>query len=185
MFGRMYTDESNKAAKERQEGQGQKGKLPKPRPDDEQVTRTTAPRLSAGTPYIEAAVHVAHSFTTHRSSPEDDYFSATDDLSRREESGASHIDTQFFGSGVFYTYVVINRDQLVKNLGGNVELADRCIEALVRVLPSTSPNGKRASFGSHGKSQFAFVEIGSQQPRSLAAAFCEPVRSLMVAASTC
>src|SRR6516225_6101454 len=50
---------------------------------------------------IEAAVHVAHSFTTHRSSPEDDYFSASDDLGSDEVAGASHLDTQFFGSGVF------------------------------------------------------------------------------------
>jgi CRISPR system Cascade subunit CasC len=117
---------------------------------------------------------VAHSFTTHRSSPEDDYFSATDDLS--DESGASHIDTQFFGSGVFYSYVTINRDLLVQNLANNAELADRCIEALVRTLPSISPGGKRASFASHGKSQFALIEVGTQQPRSLAAAYCEPVR---------
>src|SRR5262249_2128381 len=84
--------------------------------------------------------------------------------------------TQFFGSGVFYTYVTIDRDRLVQNLDGNAELADLCIEALIQTLPSTSPGGKRASFASHGKSQFALVEIGTQQPRSLAAAFCEPVR---------
>lgn len=48
----------------------------------------------------------------------------------------------------------------------------------MRVLPSTSPGGKRASFASHGRSQFALVEIGTQQPRSLAAAFCAPVRSI-------
>jgi CRISPR system Cascade subunit CasC len=41
----------------------------------------------------------------------------------------------------------------------------------------TSPGGKRASYASHGKSQFALVEVGTQQPRSLAAAFCNPVRS--------
>jgi CRISPR system Cascade subunit CasC len=63
-------------------------------------------------------------------------------------------------------------------LDDNVWLADLCIEALIRTLPSTSPGGKRASFASHGKSQFALVEVGTQQPRSLAAAFCEPVRSV-------
>src|ERR1700730_5066891 len=94
------------------------------------------------------------------------------------ESGASHIDTQFFGSGVFYTYVTIDRDRLIKNLDGKVELADLCIEGLIPTLPSTSPGGKRASFASHGKSQFALIEVGTQQPRSLAAAFCEPVRAI-------
>ena len=85
---------------------------------------------------------------------------------------------KFFFSSVFYTYVAIDRDRLVQNLAGNVELADLCIEGLIRTLPSTSPGGKRASFASHSKSQFALVEVGTQQPRSLAAAFCEPVRSV-------
>jgi CRISPR system Cascade subunit CasC len=173
----MYTDESTKPVR------GNKGKKKKAKAaeaaeaeqlDDETEKGGKSKRRHAN---IEAAVHVAHSFTTHRSSPEDDYFSAADDLSPREESGASHIDTQFFGSGVFYTYVCVDRDQLIRNLNGNGELADRSIEALLRVVPSTSPGGKRASFASHGKSQFMMVEVGSHQPRSLAAAFCEPVRS--------
>jgi CRISPR system Cascade subunit CasC len=202
MFGRMYTDESSKPSKRNKmekskPSAGKKDKAKKVQrqkaakatstsdkvtqegPDDGQADEIgkepKAKRMHAN---MEAAVHVAHSFTTHRSSPEDDYFSASDDLSSPEVTGASHIDTQFFGSGVFYTYVSVDRDRLVQNLNGNKDLADRCIEALVRALPSTSPAGKRASFASHTQSQFALVEIGMQQPRSLAAAFCEPVRSM-------
>jgi CRISPR system Cascade subunit CasC len=180
MFGRMYTDDSSKPPKGGKKGKGKKGKLAEAEAEsaegEGEDTSETSPKSKRRHANIEAAVHVAHSFTTHRSSPEDDYFSANDDLPY--ESGASHIDTQFFGSGVFYTYVTIDRDRLVQNLGGNAELADLCVEALVRTLPSTSPGGKRASFASHSKSQFALVEVGTQQPRSLAAAFCEPVRSV-------
>jgi CRISPR system Cascade subunit CasC len=185
MFGRMYTDDCNSPPKSGRKGKGKKGKPAEAEVGAAEIADGEGPdnsetvaKVKRTHANIEAAVHVAHSFTTHRSSPEDDYFSANDDLSGPDESGASHIDTQFFGSGVFYTYVTINNDQLVKNLDHNIELADRCIEALVRTLPSTSPGGKRASFASHGKSQFALVEIGTQQPRSLAAAFCEPVRSV-------
>jgi CRISPR system Cascade subunit CasC len=180
MFGRMYTDDSSKPPKADKKAKGKKSKPTEAEAetvDGEEVEKSeTGAKSKRRHANIEAAVHVAHSFTTHRSSPEDDYFSATDDLS--EESGASHIDTQFFGSGVFYTYLTIDRDRLVENLAGNVQLAGLCIEALIRTLPSTSPGGKRASFASHGKSQFALVEVGTQQPRSLAAAFCEPVRSV-------
>jgi CRISPR system Cascade subunit CasC len=186
MFGRMYTDDSSKPPKGDKKAKGKKGKASEADAetvDGEEVEKSEivakSKRRHAN---IEAAVHVAHSFTTHRSSPEDDYFSAKDDLS--EESGASHIDAQFFGSGVFYTYVTIDRDRLIKNLDGNARLADICIEALIRTLPSTSPGGKRASFASHGKSQFALVEIGTQQPRSLAAAFCERSAQSQAAAST-
>jgi CRISPR system Cascade subunit CasC len=181
MFGRMYTDDSSKPPKADKKGKSKKSKSAEVEAetiDGEEDKSENVAKSKRRHANIEAAVHVAHSFTTHRSSPEDDYFSATDDRAAPEESGASHIDTQFFGSGVFYTYVTVDRDRLVQNLAGNVELADRCVEALVRTLPSTSPGGKRASYASHGKSQFALVEIGSQQPRSLAAAFCEPVRSV-------
>jgi CRISPR system Cascade subunit CasC len=175
MFGRMYTDD-----KGGKKGKGKKSKSAEADAEDgEGADDSDAGAKSKRThANMEAAVHVAHSFTTHRSSPEDDYFSASDDLAGPDVSGASHIDTQFFGSGVFYSYVTVDRDRLVQNLNNDVALANHCIEALVRVLPSTSPSGKRASFASHGKSQFALVEIGTQQPRSLAAAFCEPVRSV-------
>jgi CRISPR system Cascade subunit CasC len=180
MFGRMYTDDSSKPPRANKKAKGKKtmpAEAEAETVDGEEVDKSeTGAKSKRRHAIIEAAVHVAHSFTTHRSSPEDDYFSATDDLPD-EGGGASHIDTQFFGSGVFYTYVAIDRDRLVANLDGNVKLADLCIEGLIRTLPSTSPGGKRASFASHGKSQFALVEVGTQQPRSLAAAFCEPVRS--------
>jgi CRISPR system Cascade subunit CasC len=179
MFGRMYTDDSSKPPRANKKAKGKKtmpAEAEAETVDGEEADKSeTGAKSKRRHAIIEAAVHVAHSFTTHRSSPEDDYFSATDDLS--DESGASHIDTQFFGSGVFYTYVTIDRDRLVANLDGNVKLADLCIEGLIRTLPSISPGGKRASFASHGKSQFALVEVGTQQPRSLAAAFCDPVRS--------
>jgi CRISPR system Cascade subunit CasC len=193
MFGRMYTDKSGKPERHKapplkanKKGLKQRAvkvasadeKVLHQGSDDERVDDEKGRKAKRRHAIIEAAVHVAHSFTTHRSSPEDDYFSASDDLGHNEVAGASHIDTQFFGSGVFYTYVTVDRDRLVQNLNGNKDLADRCIEALVRTLPSTSPAGKRASFASHSQSQFALVEIGKQQPRSLAAAFCEPVRSM-------
>ena len=178
MFGRMYTDDSSKPQKADKKAKSKKRKATEADETDdneEKEKNESSAKSKRRHANIEAAVHVAHSFTTHRSSPEDDYFSGNDDLS--DDSGASHIDTQFFGSGVFYTYLTIDRDRLVKNLAGKVELADLCIESLIRTVPSTSPGGKRASFASHGKSQFALVEVGTQQPRSLAAAFCEPVRS--------
>jgi CRISPR system Cascade subunit CasC len=178
MFGRMYADDSSKPQKADKKAKSKKRKATEADETDdgeEKEKDESSAKSKRRHANIEAAVHVAHSFTTHRSSPEDDYFSGNDDLS--DDSGASHIDTQFFGSGVFYTYVTIDRDRLVKNLASKVELADLCIESLIRTVPSTSPGGKRASFASHGKSQFALVEVGTQQPRSLAAAFCEPVRS--------
>lgn len=125
----------------------------------------------------EAAVQVAHAITTHKVEVEDDFYTAVDDLKKpAEDAGAGFIGELGFGSGVFYLYACIDRDQLERNLGGDAGLARKAIEAFVEGLASASPSGKQNSFAAHGRANFLRVEKGSQQPRSLAAAFFKPVR---------
>ncbi|MDZ4791843.1 MAG: type I-E CRISPR-associated protein Cas7/Cse4/CasC [Hyphomicrobiales bacterium] len=125
----------------------------------------------------EAAVQVAHAITTHRVEVEDDFYTAVDDLkTSSEDAGAGFIGELGFGSGVFYLYACIDRDQLERNLGGDAGLAIKAIEAFVEGFASASPSGKQNSFAAHGRANYLRVEKGSQQPRSLAAAFFKPVR---------
>ena len=128
----------------------------------------------------EAAVQVAHPFTTHNVLVEDDYYTAVDDLNPGDEdAGAGFIGNLGFGSGVFYTYICINRDLLVENLGGDDEadLADRAIGALVEAACTVTPSGKQNSFASHARASYALAERGEGQPRSLAGAFVKSVDS--------
>jgi CRISPR system Cascade subunit CasC len=130
----------------------------------------------------EAAAQVAHAITTHRTEVEDDYYTAVDDLKRPEEdAGAGFLGEAAFGSGVFYLYLCISRDLLVKNLGGDVALADSSIAALVEAAATTAPNGKQNSFAAHGRAGYILAERGDAQPRTLAGAFAAPVegRDLM------
>ncbi len=72
----------------------------------------------------EAAVQVAHAFTTHRVTVEDDFYTAVDDLKRpAEDTGAGFVGELGFGSGLFYLYVCIDADLLVRNLGGKDGIA--------------------------------------------------------------
>lgn len=64
-----------------------------------------------------------------------------------------------------------------QNLGGEKGLANTAIAALVEGLATTSPTGKQASFASRSRASYVRIEKGSQQPRSLAAAFLRPVKS--------
>ena len=135
-------------------------------------------RMLADSPAFnrEAAVQVAHAFTTHKSIVEDDYYVAVDDLKRSDEdSGTSFIGVQEYGAGLFYLYICIDCDLLVRNLGGDNELARDAIEALVRASSTVAPSGKQASFASRARASFVMAERGSQQPRTLAAAFLDPV----------
>lgn len=124
----------------------------------------------------EAAVQVAHAFTTNAVEIEDDYYTAVDDLKEpSEDAGAGFVGEAGFGAGVYYLYVCVNRDLLVKNLGGDKALAARGLKALVRALAESSPSGKRNSFANHVRAEFLLAERGDAQPRSLAAAFTRPV----------
>ncbi|WP_192035589.1 type I-E CRISPR-associated protein Cas7/Cse4/CasC [Halomonas sp. YLGW01] len=125
---------------------------------------------------VEAACQVAHAITVHTAEVEDDYFTAVDDLNNGDEDrGAAHIGEAGFAAGLFYTYICIDRRQLVENLDGDSELAERAIAALADAATRTSPKGKQNSFGSRAYASYVLAEQGDQQPRSLSAAFLRPV----------
>ena len=127
---------------------------------------------------IDAAVQVAHAITTHSVSIEDDYFTAVDDLNKREtDAGAGHVGDAGFASGLFYLYTCINCDLLIKNLGENDTLAGKAIGAFVETMAKVSPTGKQNSFASRAYASYIMAEMGSQQPRSLSVAFLRPIAS--------
>jgi CRISPR system Cascade subunit CasC len=127
----------------------------------------------------EAAVQVAHAFTTHKVSIEDDYYTAVDDLKlSSEDAGAGFLGEAGFGAGVFYIYICIDRALLTKNLGGDVQLAGAACAALVEAAATISPGGKQASFASRARAHFVLAESGNAQPRTLASAFLKPVTGL-------
>ncbi len=126
----------------------------------------------------EAAVQVAHALTTHRTTVEDDYYVAVDDLknaAERDDAGTSFIGVQEYGAGLFYLYACADCDLLVRNLNDDRPLAADALTALVECAATVAPRGKQASFASRARASFALVERGAQQPRTLAAAFLDPV----------
>jgi CRISPR system Cascade subunit CasC len=128
---------------------------------------------------VEAAGQVAHAFTVHKATVEDDYFTAVDDLNPGEEDvGAGHIGETGFGAGVYYLYACINRELLDANLAGDKSLRNRALAALVEAIAKVSPTGKQNSFASRAYASFMLAERGEQQPRSLSLAFVKPVQSI-------
>ncbi len=135
-------------------------------------------RMLAEKPHfnVEAAVQVSHAITVHRSTVEDDYFSAVDDLNKGDEDrGAGHIGERGFGAGLFYLYVCLDRDLLRANLGEDAELTKRAIQALLEAITKVSPTGMQNSHASRAYASYVLAEKGSQQPRSLSQAFLQPV----------
>jgi CRISPR system Cascade subunit CasC len=126
----------------------------------------------------EAAVQVAHAFTTHQAVVEDDYYVAVDDLknpAERDDAGSSFIGVQEYGTGLFYNYICVDCDLLTRNLGGDRITAADALDALVWCAATVAPRGKQASFASRAKASYVLAERGNQQPRTLAGAFVPAV----------
>ena len=131
---------------------------------------------------VDAAVHVAHAFTVHSEESESDYFTVVDDLQRTDDdAGADHIGETELTSGLFYGYVVVDRDTLLANLGGDTEMAGAVAEQLAHLIATVSPGAKLGPTAPYGYASWMLVEAGDRQPRSLAEAFrepCEPRRTI-------
>lgn len=125
----------------------------------------------------DAAVQVAHAVTTHSAQAEEDWYSAVDDLNKAEDTGAGHLGETAFGSGVYYQYVCVDADLLIRNLAGDKELAAKGAEALVRGLAQATPRGKQNSFAHHPRAHYILAETGVQAPRDLSGAFFAPVKA--------
>ena len=121
---------------------------------------------------VDAALAVAQAITTHTSQSDIDWFTAVDDL---VELGSAHLDSQEFGSGVFYKYASLNLSQLQENLNDcNREKLLEIATHLLHLLVTVSPSAKQNSYAAFNFADFAMVTIG-EQPVSLANAFEKPV----------
>jgi len=126
---------------------------------------------------LEAACQVAHAISTHRVTMEMDFFTAVDDLSTEEETGAAMMGFTGFDSACFYRYARIDWGQLLCSLRGDAEFARRTMEAFLRASVAAVPSGKQSSFAAHNPPSFLLGVVRSDgMGWSLANAFERPVR---------
>jgi len=124
---------------------------------------------------VQAAVQVAHALSTNALAQEFDYYTAVDDLSG--ESGAGMIGDVEFNSSTYYKYLNLHWEQLLENLGGDVQVARRAVSALLEAAVMAHPSGKQNSFAAQNLPSFGLlVRRQDGVPISLANAFAKPVR---------
>jgi CRISPR system Cascade subunit CasC len=138
---------------------------------------------------IEAAVQVAHAFTTHTQQVDLDYFTAVDDLQasfdtpdadgKVKGAGAGHLDVNEYHSGVFYRYFNVNRADLAENWGPltrgetdehTVTRLDAFLTEMIRELP----HGRDAT-AAHQTAPAHVLVTFSGRGTSYAPAFENPV----------
>ena len=148
--------------------------------------RTSAPgiamfgRMLAEDPNLnmDAACQVAHAISTHRVNMEFDFFTAVDDLQDSTETGAGMMGLTGFNAATFYRYARVDFDQLVKNLGGDLNLARKTLEGFLRAGTHAVPTGKQNSFAAQNPPSFMMaVTRNDGMSWSLTNAFEKPVYS--------
>lgn len=126
----------------------------------------------------EAAVCVAHAISTHRVTLEVDYWTAMGDRKEeaRADAGSDHIGERQFASATFYKYASVDLDQLVSNLGGSRELAEKALRAFLKGLVMSYPSGMQTSMGHHNPPSAILLELKSRKvPTNYANAFVRPL----------
>jgi CRISPR system Cascade subunit CasC len=127
---------------------------------------------------LDAAAQVAHAISTNRVSMEFDFFTAVDDLKSRnelEDAGAGMLGTVEFNSACFYRYLNLDTAQLLRNLGGDLELARSGLSAFLTAAVRALPTGKQNTFAAHQRPSLVMVTVGLGPALSLANAFLAPV----------
>ncbi|MGM9330671.1 type I-E CRISPR-associated protein Cas7/Cse4/CasC [Streptomyces murinus] len=131
---------------------------------------------------VEAASQVAHAISVHKSEIESDFYTAVDDLSSAEESGAGMIGTVDFNSATLYRYAAVDVDELTRNLGlglradeGPSAPVEKAVGAFLDAFVTSLPTGKINTFGNHTLPSAVIVRLRDRRPVSFVGAFEEPV----------
>ncbi len=128
---------------------------------------------------IDAACQVAHAVSTNSIAGRTpiDYYTAVDELKPPTDPGAGFLDVAYFNSACFYRYSRIDFNQLVKNLGGDQDLALRSVEAFLRASEAAIPSGKKNAFAQECRPSLMLAVVRSSESDgwSLVNAFQKPV----------
>lgn len=121
---------------------------------------------------FDASCQVAHSISTHSVKTEYDYFTAIDDYSKRDETGAAHLGTMEFNSSTLYRYATVNVMDLFKTIG--TDAAD-AVAGFARAFIFSMPEGKQNSYANKTLPDLIYVTVREDQPVNFSGAFEEPV----------
>lgn len=136
---------------------------------------------------IDAACQVAHAISTHRVSMEMDFYTAVDELKKELQpegkedkggAGAGMMGFSGYNSACFYRYARLDWNQLLKNLGGDVELSTKTARGFLLAAYDAIPTGKQNSSAAHNPPSLLLAVVrNGGMGWSLANAFETPTRA--------
>lgn len=124
----------------------------------------------------EAAAQVSHAISTHAVQTEFDFFTAVDDLSSEDNSGAGMLGTVEFNSSTMYRYANISVHELAEKLKNTQTLKDS-LALFIEAFAKSMPTGKVTTFANQTLPETLIITLRNDRPVSLVSAFEEPVKS--------
>ena len=119
----------------------------------------------------DASAQIAHAISTHGVQSEFDFYTALDDLSKEDQSGAGMLGTIEYNSSTLYRYgnVALHEfyRQLDKNKGQTIEAIKLFVEAFLNSLPT----GKINSFANQTVPASVVISLRKDRPVSFVSAF--------------
>lgn len=129
---------------------------------------------------VDAAVQMAHAFSTHAVATEFDFYSAVDDLQpddAEEGAGAGMLGTLVYNSSCYYRYANVDLGQLKKNLGGYGGRTASAVRSFLQGMIYAVPTGKQTASAAQNPPTLVMVVVRDGGLWSLANAFVKPVRA--------
>lgn len=136
---------------------------------------------------INTPLQVKQACTVHESVIERDYWTAIDDLLQDSgQRGSSHLDSRYYGSGVFYHYYCLDVPLLGDNIckafsdldkDKQVELTQDLISAFLYATLCRNPIGSQTNYANHDMPDSVLLTYGNTFPYSADAAFERPVET--------
>lgn len=135
-------------------------------------------RMVADDPTLneDASAQVSHAISTHAVQTEFDFFTATDDLTSIDNSGAGMIGTIEYNSSTLYRYANVAGHELLKQLG-NTEQTVKTLSLFIEAFVKSMPTGKVNTFANQTLPQAIVISVRDDRPVNLISGFEVPVVS--------
>ena len=128
-------------------------------------------RMVAASPQmnIEAAASFSHAISTHKASPEIEFFTALDDMPTEEEQGSSHMGSLEYTSATYYRYICLDLGQLAQTLGIEDPVAldnemKNSVSAFIKALYIAVPSARQSTQSGVCGWDYARILIRKGQP---------------------
>lgn len=126
---------------------------------------------------VDASSQVAHSISTHEIETEFDFFTAIDDLTPDDQSGAGMLGTVEYNSSTLYRYANVAIHELNQQLDSNKEVVIEALKLFIKAFALSIPSGKINTFANQTLPNALVVTLRQDRPVNLVNAFESPVKA--------